>query len=227
MIFKEFSNRKELDDGLANDIANMLSQDIATIGDASLLVSGGSTPIDMFEVLSKIKIEWSNIKIGLVDERFVEIEHNDSNEKLVKEHLVINEASGAKLEGLVYDISSMSSNLNIAESHASNSIRTCVVLGMGTDGHTASLFPSADNLNKGLNRQPYNNQLISVEAKGINHKRISHTYKALINTKRLILHITGEEKLRVFEEAKVSDLTYPISAFIHQGEVGLEVYWSE
>ncbi len=93
----EFNDKQELAFELADSIAHNLQKSINENGKASLLVSGGSTPKPLFERLSNLQIDWHKVNIALVDERWVSFAHPDSNEKLVRENLLQNKASRAKL----------------------------------------------------------------------------------------------------------------------------------
>ena len=138
----------ELDDALARHVAGQLRQDIAIHGAASLAVSGGGTPRNMFQRLSRCELDWSRVWITLVDERWVDPGDADSNERLVRQYLLQNKADSARFVGL------KSAHADPAQGIAEISRRlariprpfTRVILGMGADGHTASWFPQAANL---------------------------------------------------------------------------------
>ncbi|MCF6186212.1 MAG: 6-phosphogluconolactonase [Desulfobulbaceae bacterium] len=91
----EFSNRSTLAKSLADRIGELLTSGIRKNGRASLAVSGGSTPVELFERLSELDIPWAKVVITLVDERWVEPEAEDSNEHLVRTHLLKNKATAA------------------------------------------------------------------------------------------------------------------------------------
>ena len=139
MIAKErlFESRGSLSSALATDVANALQHHVRIKGSACLAVSGGTTPKLFFETLSRIDIPWSKITITLVDDRQVPDTNPRSNAKLVRDNLLQNRAAGAEFVPLFENPD--------AENVATLDV---VVLGMGTDGHTASLFPGGDHLAK-------------------------------------------------------------------------------
>ena len=117
---------------ISKQIVNLLDQDIKAKGNANFIVSGGSSPIKIFKDLSMVDLDWSNVTISLVDDRVVDVSHNDSNEKLVQEVLISGNASDAKF------ISICNEPKELAALQRPYSV---MLLGMGEDGHFASLFP--------------------------------------------------------------------------------------
>jgi 6-phosphogluconolactonase len=223
-------SRSEMESKLVAEIAQTLAQDIEHKGRATLLVSGGSTPLNLFKLLSNADIEWSKVTVSLVDERFVPDGHKDQNGELVKANLLQNKALKAQFIPLVQNAEDATSNLDqVRSSFSSNHFPlSVVILGMGTDGHTASLFPDAPELDEGmdLNQSEW---LMITNPKVAPHQRITFTRKALLNTNRLILHCYGQEKALILKEAeqKLDYHIYPIAAFMGQDMIDLEVYWTE
>lgn len=223
-------SREELEISLCELIVEALKADIDSNSAASLLVSGGSTPKNLFSKLSQENLDWSKVTISLVDERFLPDDHKDQNGKLVRETLLINKAARAKFVSLVQDASNEAVNLGLCRQNL-NLIPTpfsAVILGMGTDGHTASLFPGSSQLVDGMDLEN-ESDLISSEPTNAPYQRITFTRKALLNTKNLILHCYGEDKEKILNEAKSSNnwTKYPISGFIHQDHVELKTFWSK
>ena len=133
---------------LASDVAAWLQQGVEERGSASLVVSGGSTPAPFFAALSNHKIQWSDVTVTLADERWVAATDELSNEKLIRECLLVNAAASAKFLSLYNGASSPDDGWQQCD----DALRTLsapydvVVLGMGGDGHTASLFPATQGL---------------------------------------------------------------------------------
>jgi len=131
-------SRDELALQLAQSIADLLRDDIARRGRASLVVSGGSTPKPLFSALSQQSLDWSKVAVTLADERWVPLAHPDSNETLVKDNLLINKAAFATFVSLYLE--------GVSPQHAPEQVDkaveqmlspfSVVVLGMGDDGHT-------------------------------------------------------------------------------------------
>jgi len=238
----EIMNPVEADDGdalaerLASDVEKKLNEAIAERGVASLMVSGGSTPVPFFKALQNREIEWSKVTVGLVDERVVPPSHADSNERLVREHLLQGKAAAARFIGISESESLGSEDLvrcenalaKLLEQHAGHF--DVVILGMGGDGHTASLFPVHDGNREELTRalEPEEPprlccQMMPAEAP---HLRISLTLDAICRSRLLVLHITGDEKRAVLDDAleKGDVLQKPVcSVFKRANPV---VYWS-
>ncbi|MEX2321186.1 MAG: 6-phosphogluconolactonase, partial [Saccharospirillum sp.] len=140
MTQHDFDSREALTEALAGEILTRLKADIDTNGEAGLAVSGGRTPVALFQTLSQADLDWRKVTITLVDERWVEPDHDDSNEKLVRTHLLQNKAADARF--IAHKTAAESpfeaeSELNKALADLPD-VLTVTVLGMGEDGHTAS-----------------------------------------------------------------------------------------
>ena len=220
-------NRSELDQMLCDSIVTALVSDLNMFGKASLLVSGGSTPKNLFQLLSNAPLNWKNISISLVDDRFLADNHKDQNGSMVKDLLIQNKATEANFIPLVQDINNIENNtLLITEKFKDiQQPFSALVLGMGGDGHTASLFPDCDELNEGMDLNN-KNTFIQTNPKSAPYQRISLTRSAILNSKSLFLHFYGEEKQLVFEKAKNNKtyLPFPIQGFIHQDKSELKVF---
>ena len=146
-----YGSRDELDAALTQAIATQLSQGIASRGSASLVVSGGSTPKGLFKTLSSTELDWKRVTVLLADERWVSETHADSNSAMVKSLLLQGEAAaatwidfGAGQEDADAEVARVAEILSAMDSF------DVVVLGMGADSHTASLFPCSIELPEGL-----------------------------------------------------------------------------
>jgi len=208
---------------LADTISTDLEQALRTRGGAQLAVSGGRSPIPFFEALSKADIDWPGVAISLVDERVVDPDDPDSNERLVRSHLLVNHAAQARFKGLASGSGTLRDCLERANQDTSDI--TVAVLGMGDDGHTASLFPGAPQLESALTADPAL-RYAHITPPAAPYERISMTLPALREAGRLVLAISGRRKREVFEQArrKVTP-ALPISYFIDQTGVPLDVYW--
>lgn len=220
-----FKYAKELEIQLANQIAMKLEIAIKKNGQANMLVSGGTSPIGVFHLLSLKSIDWSKVTIGLVDERFVPAQDENSNEKLVRENLLINEASTATLLPMVYNLESEIENLAIANEAYKvfyNTIDVCL-LGMGEDGHTASLFPG-DRASE-LNLISDSLNLVSTLSPKAPCARISCSKTLLLSSDYIYIMIIGEVKKNVIHKALVNKL--PISYFIQNEHKIVDLYYAE
>jgi len=209
---------------LTRVISEALSSAILKDGHAVLAVSGGRSPVPLFHALREADLDWSKVQITLVDERFVPPDHADSNERLVREHLLVGPASAAQFRGLVSNLHDLAAS--VAAANAAYQPLTLAVLGMGEDGHTASLFPNAPELAAGLD--PNNrNAYLAVTPPAAPHARISLSLSALLGARQVLLAIAGEAKLKVYQAAtNAPSAALPISALIHQTQVPFDAYWT-
>ena len=224
-----FTDKAELEVILAKEISQKLEQEIKNKGEANLLVSGGSTPKKLYEILSNTEIDWNHVSIGLIDERFVATDSDESNELLIKNTLLKNKAADAKFIGMVFNINDYEENLNIAisKNKAFYKSITCSILGMGLDGHTASLFPNSQE--EYTDDSIYGDKMIiNTRATSEPSNRISYTKAKILSSKHLFLYFNGKEKLDVFNSAKENKNSSikPISSFIHQNIKTLNVFCS-
>ncbi len=212
----------ELSEAIANDLADA----IMSRGNATLLVSGGSTPKALFEALSIIDLGWEKVHVSVVDERWVDAAHKDSNAKLVKEHLLQNCAAKATFiplyrEGLTPQMAEKKCNRYL-ESLTPFDV---AVLGMGADAHTASLFPHNERLEEAYKTHDF---CIAITPENAPHERMSLTLAALLHVTHCYLHIEGEIKKAVFDKALSTHdpIAMPISALLHHEQCALEVYYA-
>jgi 6-phosphogluconolactonase len=223
---KKFKNKEELLEELSSDIVELLQDEIEEKGKASLLVSGGSTPKPLFQKLSNIDISWEKVTISLVDDRWLEPTHKDSNELLVKENLMQNFASKAKFVGMFIEgKTAYESDEDCSLTYEDNVFPfDVIILGMGGDSHTASLFPENEKLKEAYDLKN-ENLCISIKPDTAPYDRMSLTLGAILSAKNIILHIEGEEKLKVYEEALNSKDIFktPISAVLNNERL-IEVY---
>ncbi|WP_047248133.1 6-phosphogluconolactonase [Chromobacterium subtsugae] len=224
MNWLEFPDAAQQTDALANSVASRLSAAIASRGQAVLAVSGGKSPIPFFQLLSEMAIDWSRVTVTLVDERFVAPDHPDSNAGLVRQHLLRNRAAPARFLPLVRAAADIDAEV-AADCHEFIA-PDVAVLGMGEDGHTASLFPAAAELAAGLDPAG-GRPLLAVTPPAAPHRRVSMSYAALLQAGCLILSIQGAKKREVLEAAaRGRDDALPISHFLAQDKAPLDVYWS-
>jgi 6-phosphogluconolactonase len=223
-----FEDQDVLTETLSRRIAKQLQEAIDQKGKASLIVSGGSTPKPLFEKLRKMEIAWEKVSVGLCDERWVDPLHEASNERFVKMHLLQERASVATFVGMFDDTMAAEE----AEHACSQKIRKTlfpfdvVILGMGNDAHTASLFPENPKLEKAFD--PDNRELcIAIEPENAPHMRMSLTLAAILSAKHLYLHFEGREKQAVYQEALEGEDIYkmPIRSILHQNITDVEVYF--
>ena len=228
MDLQQFENASALDMALSDEVSTRLRAAIEAQGSASLVVSGGRTPLGFFRGLSQQILDWSKVTVSLADERWVDNAHQDSNEKLVRENLLINEACCAQFLALKNAADTALAGAAETENALSSFSKfTVVILGMGDDGHTASLFPGATALDAGLDLNS-GRSCLAVTPTAAPHERISLTLPRLLDTEYLVIHISGANKHRVLEQAQAGQdvKALPIRAILQQTVVPVTVFWA-
>jgi 6-phosphogluconolactonase len=223
-----FSAREELDQALAAEVANRLRAEISSEGRASLVVSGGSTPVHFFSVLANAELDWSKVTVTLADERWVDNTHEASNELLVRTNLLQNKAANAQFIPLKTPANTaVDGETALANSFSNIGKFTVVILGMGGDGHTASLFPGADGLARAM-ASDASHICQAITPLTAPHERMTLTAARLLDAHHLVIHITGEAKREVLERAKglEDQAELPISLFLQQESTPTELYWA-
>jgi 6-phosphogluconolactonase len=209
-----FDTSAALAETLAQDVAAWLQAAVAEKDSAVLAVSGGNSPTPFFVALSQLKIDWAKVQVTLVDERQVAEASARSNAKLVKESLMRDEAAKAQFVPLYEN------------PNAANLSRfDVVILGMGNDGHTASFFPGGDHLRAALDLGlPHS--IVTMNAPGAGEPRLTFSLARLLAAKHLCLHIQGEDKMKVLDQALAGDDKFemPIRAVLHS-QKPVSLYW--
>ena len=220
-------DRDALARALAESVAGDLAAAVAARGAASLVVSGGSTPRPLFAVLSGLALPWEKVTITLADERWVPVDDDASNEALVRRRLLVGAAAGARFVGLKNEAATPEAGRDACGAALAAVPRPfdVVVLGMGGDGHTASLFPGAAQLAEGLATEAL---CLPMRPPAAPHPRMSLSLRALLDSRRLVVHVTGDDKWQVYRAAladgPVEDL--PIRAVLRGGHPDLGVWWA-
>jgi len=194
-----FNDHSELIKLLTSDICSIIESAIQKKGKAHLLLSGGSTPIPLYKSLASCDLDWDNIHIGLVDERMVDQSSEFSNETLIR--VAFKSAHTLHLSSMVLDLSDPIKNLvQVSKNYAPFIEADLVLLGMGDDGHTASLFPN--DIDSELAMQDNDSGICYTSAPNQPIKRITCNRSMLINSSQLFLYFTGLKKLDKFKLAK-------------------------
>jgi 6-phosphogluconolactonase len=226
---RKFANAAALTTALAADIAAALEEGLSKGRGASLLVAGGRTPAPVFEALSGIELDWDAVWVSLTDERWVDTHEDGSNEHLVRAHLLRNQASKAHLVGLKNNFPDPKAGAAAAWTAVSDIPRPFdfVLLGMGDDGHMASLFPNSPALTQGLDpKQPPG--CIAAVGPAEPRARLSLNLRALLDARRIAVMIVGDSKWATYQRARQPGpvTQMPVRALSLQQNVPVTVYWS-
>ena len=211
---------------LGDRIERILKNAIEARGAASLVVSGGSTPKPLFQYLSKKELDWSKVLITLADERCVPFESEQSNTRLVHEHLMQNKAADAIFVDLHTDNVSLEESEMLADKTMSEMPSfDCLILGMGSDGHTASIFPEALRRDEALDTE-LGSQALLVDPVTVDPMRITMTAKRILDAELIVLHISGDEKAKLLTEVVDAPdaAKWPISFFLTQRQTPIAIY---
>ncbi|WP_439867590.1 6-phosphogluconolactonase [Pseudomonas syringae] len=224
LVAHDFDTAQQLADALAETVAERLKQAISKNGLATLVVSGGRSPVAFFQRLAAQPLEWSKVVISLADERFVPTEHADSNAGLLHRHLLQGPVAKAEFLGLY----SVASSVEEAAQAADQALAELppidvLILGMGDDGHTASLFPNSPNLSEALDLQG-ERRCLPMLAPSVPHQRLTLTRRLLASARSPILSVSGQAKLDTLRAALAGDdlAEMPVRAFLNPS---LEIYW--
>ncbi len=210
MKFKAFKNRGEASGAAAQYLHNMLSQALDLNKRTTLIVSGGSSPLCCFKLLSRKTLDWSSVDITLSDERVVPTEHTDSNEKMVRSTLLKDEARAATFYPAV----------QTSIPHILGSI-ACSLIGMGEDGHFASIFPDLAELPALTDRAAKPGFQLVITAAS-EHPRVTANLSLLLCSRGILLLVFGDNKKQLLENPG----NRPISTLLNQDTVPVEVYWA-
>lgn len=217
-------SREHLASQLAEAVAEALREDLSRQERALLVVSGGSTPKPFFAALSRAELPWERVDVTLADERWVDEDAADSNARLVRETLLRGPAEAANFVPLTCDAATPEQGVaEVAERIAALSWpASVVILGMGGDGHTASLFPDSQELGLALSTAE---PLVAVRTPSQPQARITLSADRLHQARRHFLHLSGEDKRSVLGRALAGDdvRELPIRAFL---ACPLAIYWA-
>lgn len=211
---------------LAVSVCKQLKICLAEKNKACLAVSGGATPVAFFQQLSQQELDWAKVTVVLVDERWLPTDHKDSNEKLVHDHLIQNNAKKAYFLGLKNSAELPSEGIMDCETQLRTQIDhiDVVVLGMGSDGHTASWFTGSTKLAALLDSDT-SAWCLPIEDSFLPQPRMSLTWRFIKRAEKIYLYFTGEDKHKVFVQAceEISE-QLPVSHVLHQDGININVY---
>lgn len=227
--FRSFESRSAASAATAGILAGLVKTALTTkpTAKASLVVSGGSTPGPCFELLSAEPLDWSRVTVLPSDERWVAADNPDSNERLIKNRLL----KGRAVEGKVLPFFRAGIEAAQAPALIEKDLAllaqpfSASLLGMGEDGHFASLFPDFDGLAAALDPRG-KAACVMVQTAGSPHLRISLTLSSLLNSMHTVLLIFGDAKRAVFDSAMAGGSAYPIEALLQKIRRPLTVIWA-
>jgi 6-phosphogluconolactonase len=220
----DFENREEASRALALQVAADLRHDLRADKETSLVVTGGTSPQQCYGILRTMELDWLRVTIVPSDERWVALDHADSNERMIRNELIQQQAEQAKLISL-YDADDSQARLVKKQLTGIALPFSCVILGMGEDGHIASLFPTTPGIEQTLvSKEP----CLMQDVPGLPVPRITLTLHTLLQTRKLYLIFFGEAKKAIIEKALQPGPpeSLPVRTVLHQEQVPVEIYWA-
>lgn len=223
-----FATGAEAAADIATRIATILADAVATRGLAGIAVSGGRSPRPVLEALSAADLDWSRVVVTLVDERWVAPDSPDSNEQLVRETLLQGPAAAARFVPMKNDAGDAYAGQPAVEAAFAELPwpLDVILLGMGDDGHTASLFPEGKELTDGLASKALT---IAATPPAAPHQRMSLTAHGILRSRHVFLQIGGAGKKAVYDRALAGGAVeeLPIRLALLQDKVPVEVWIAE
>ncbi len=224
-----FASVLELQDALFQWSIDMLQRALAQQDQLSVLLSGGRTPLPFYARLAQAPLPWSRLQLALVDERWVPADSDSSNEHAIRDAFAGNAQALQNLTVMkTADASAGAGVVNCNENYRRLPWPPALtVLGMGPDGHTASLFPGAAGLDYALQASVHCAAIAAVPSAvtGACTERMTLTLWALLQSQHTALLFTGEDKWRVYQAARAhEDLQLPVSLLL-QRATAIDVFW--
>jgi 6-phosphogluconolactonase len=222
-----FPSREALYDAAASVLVSALTDAVAKRGHAGFAATGGSTPAPVYDRLSGLTAPWDKVTVTLTDERFVPPTDPSSNEGLVRKHLLKGQAAKAGFAPLFFEGLGQDETAARAEEGVAKALPFGVtLLGVGPDGHFASLFPGNPVLEAGLD--PASGRTVIAVPPGApapDLPRISLTFQALLQSSLIVLLVTGQAKKDLLEGPV--DPGLPVAAILKQDRVPVRILWAE
>ena len=225
--FRIFDSREAASIALANHISGILEGAIAKRGNATCVVSGGSSPVTMFNALRQHVLPWEKVTLVPSDERLVAIDHDDSNEGMIRQELMQQGAAAARLLSLAgagIPIDARLAHINSQLGKLGKPL-DIVVLGMGDDGHTASLFPDSPDIADAMSSDDY---CVVQQPAGSAVARLTLTPALLLDARKILLLFFGQSKRAVYDRAvtgtNLEEL--PVRFVLQQQVIPVFTFWA-
>jgi len=222
-----YASRSLASAAAAQHVAENIGAGLGNTVELAVVFSGGSTPKDCYEILAKTDLPWDKVHILLSDDRCVPIDHEASNEGMVRRLFATDCARDVRIVS-IYDPEVPPEDTCIVLSAQMESLPmpfSISLLGMGADGHFASLFPDFSELEDGLNEDG-EQRCLPVHTASSPFPRVTLTMATLIKSREILLFFFGEDKRDVYESAKLPESAYPISKLLHQKQTPVRVIWA-
>ncbi len=225
MTDHRFATRQAASEAAADRVAELLGHRLAHQPLASAVVCGGTTPTECFEALSQYSLDWDRVRFSLSDERWVPNDHEDSNEKLIRDSLLVGKAELAELQPVYAADTTPQARCDELQDTLPVLPFSFSLIGVGVDGHFASLFPDADNLDLGLSTES-DRLYVPVDTAASPHTRVSMTLAGISRADEVVLLIFGDDKLEIYQRAMKESNGFPVSRLLRQKRAPVRVFWA-
>ncbi|RZV37056.1 MAG: 6-phosphogluconolactonase [Chromatiales bacterium] len=227
MNVHEYETRADAAIAAGKRMINALHRRLEIDASAAIIVSGGTTPGPVYSYMAHKQLDWHRVHVLLSDERWVPADHPESNEKMLRDALARSRASYAQIARYFDAAGSLDDRcVRLEKEFADLPLPfTSALLGMGSDGHFASLFPDAANLQASLDLESPRN-FVAVDTASSPHRRLSMTLPALLRSDEILLLISGADKRAVLEQAATPDSDLPIAHLLRQSRTPVDVFWA-
>lgn len=222
----EYDTAAEMAEAVAGDVGFLIESALDARGDAVVAFPGGSTPLKALDLLAKMKLKWKNVTILPTDDRLVAVDDKLSNVRMLAEKFLPLGARVLPLTGgdLPVDAAGKAADARLQAIHWPLDF---VWLGMGEDGHTASIFPGPD-LETALSAP---HRAVGVTPSPLPAEapvaRVTLTKSAILGARAVMIQITGEKKRKVLEKALKDGAgsTYPIGRLLADATQAIDIHW--
>ena len=230
--FHAYDSLLAMSHALAEEIAGRLNGALASRGGASLVVTGGTTAGPLYDRLCRARIAWDRIFVTLSDERWAPAGSADLNETLVRQRLLVNNAERARFTPLKAETRTPAEaetkiNWTLAAMRKPFDV---TLLGMGADGHVASLFAGGEGVERAMDlNDPAFVRAVRYGAAAGSSERMTLTLRALMESRFIAIMIRGADKRAVYHKALTEPAgahPLPVRALLHQDAVPVGVYWA-
>jgi 6-phosphogluconolactonase len=224
---ESYADRSLASEAAAHYVAAAIRRKLAESEYTSFVVSGGSSPEQCYKVLSETDLEWERVFILPGDERYVPADHDASNEKMIRRLLVTGRASAAQFVPMFNAGSTPEERCG----ELTDQLKTfplpsaASLLGIGEDGHFASLFPDIEGIDEGLSQDSELSCMV-VKTAASEYPRVTLTLSALLQSDEILLLFFGDTKRETFEKARNPGSEYPVSSLLLQQRTPVRVIWA-
>ncbi|MFI4964023.1 MAG: 6-phosphogluconolactonase [Caulobacterales bacterium] len=216
-MLETYANSSAVARACADAAERRLATGLADRGRASLVATGGRSPGPVYDRLSRAELDWAHVAVTLSDERQVDAASPQSNARLLRERLFVGPAARAQFLPLTDYAEGVLRKLMPFDA---------VMLGMGEDGHVASLIPGSPVMAHAMD--PVGLALTAESPQGFGSPpvaRITLTLSALLQSRAIFLLIAGEAKRQVIAQAEAG-ADFPVRAILHQDQVPVRIFWA-